>query len=382
MVQPIRATLSLDVMGGAMQGAMNRNQSRLKDMYIQARNVIVTGQRVAVLARGAMGGAGGGGSVPMLSGPSGTGGGRGINNPIARLLGGILKHMAKVAIILGILMVILKPLIPVIAALATILQLLAYTVLVPLSNLLMSILMPVLERLMAFLDNSGVFNLFENIEIPGLDIALDTFFDTVQQVIDSINRMIQPFIELFSAMDNLQNAVVTFKEWVVTMLATTLIGPVGGAIAALSSIFNNGADTWSNAITNFFNTGASMINGLVDLFMGALGAIQGIASIGSGAGFFNTLFGGGMSSFFNSLFGNDVFISGGKMMRFNPEDEFMASKNGFAGVGGGSVNNVNISVNALDASSINSQLASKLAQAVSRELMRTTTSRRTYNFSN
>ena len=79
---------------------------------------------------------------------------------------------------------------------------------------------------------------------------------------------------------------------------------------------------------------------------------------------------------------NDALITkDGKVIEFHPDDDIIASKNGFEGAPvGGNGMTINVNVSALDASSINSQLARKLASEIGRVLQTQQAGRRTYGF--
>jgi len=72
-----------------------------------------------------------------------------------------------------------------------------------------------------------------------------------------------------------------------------------------------------------------------------------------------------------------IITKDGKVIKVDPQDDIMASKNGFKGMGGGSVN-VNVSVNAIDSASISDQFVRKLTQQITENMKRELQGRSSY----
>jgi hypothetical protein len=73
-----------------------------------------------------------------------------------------------------------------------------------------------------------------------------------------------------------------------------------------------------------------------------------------------------------------LITSDGRVITFDPNDDIMASKNGFKGMGGGNPINITVNINALDASSISSSLITQITNKITEVIKRETLGRSSY----
>jgi hypothetical protein len=200
-----------------------------------------------------------------------------------------------------------------------------------------NILQPLMELWTAFVDWFG-----ETVVEPVKELWAEVVEWFVENIIDPIKELWQTIVDWFT--EHIIDPVMAAWQTIADTFTINIIDPIKVAWAAL----------------------VDYVDGLIQKIIGWFDTVRSTWST------IKSALGGGDEE----NVGDALITSDGKVIKFDPNDDIMASKNGFQGMGGGT--NVTVNISALDASSISSTLVNDLTMKISEQLKRELSGRSSY----